>query len=81
MPLDRKIAFIDLTAEKIKVKPIPVTLPKRYFDGPIPEGPARGAFISRNEFDHMLNDYYRLHGWGKNGVPKKNTLKRLGLKI
>ncbi len=56
------------------------TLPKRYFDEPIPEGPAQGAFISRNEFDHMLDDYYRLHGWGKNGVPKKNTLKRLGLK-
>ncbi len=56
------------------------TLPKRYFDEPIPEGPARGAFISRNEFDHMLDDYYRLHGWNKNGVPKKNTLKRLGLK-
>ncbi len=55
------------------------TLPKRYFDEPIPEGPAQGAVILRKEFDRMLDEYYRLHGWDKNGVPKRNTLKRLGI--
>ena len=33
MPLDRKIAFIDLTAGKIKVKPIPVALRRKFLGG------------------------------------------------
>ena len=55
------------------------TLPKRYFEEPVPEGPARGEVISRKEFDGMLDEYYRLHGWDGNGIPKKENLKRLGL--
>jgi aldehyde:ferredoxin oxidoreductase len=55
------------------------TLPKRYFDEPIPEGPAQGEVILREAFDKMLDEYYRLHGWDENGVPKKISLKRLGL--
>ena len=55
------------------------TLPKRYFDEPVPEGPAKGEFISRKEFDGMLDEYYRLHGWNKKGVPKVGTLAKLGL--
>jgi aldehyde:ferredoxin oxidoreductase len=55
------------------------TLPRRYFDEPIPEGPAQGHYISRAGFDEMLNEYYRLHGWDYNGNPKKSTLRRLGL--
>lgn len=53
------------------------TLPKRYFSEPVPEGPARGEVILREEFDKMLDEYYRLHGWDQNGVPKRTTLKRL----
>ena len=55
------------------------TLPRRYFDEPIPEGPAKGHFIDRAGFDEMLDEYYRLHGWDKDGTPKKATLRRLGL--
>jgi aldehyde:ferredoxin oxidoreductase len=55
------------------------TLPKRYFEEPVPEGPARGAVIAEKEFNEMLDEYYRLHGWDKNGVPKKETIRRLGL--
>lgn len=55
------------------------TLPNRYFNEPVPEGPARGAVVLRKEFDKMLDEYYRLHGWDENGVPKRETLKRLGL--
>lgn len=55
------------------------TLPKRYFNEPISEGPAQGNVILRNEFNKMLDEYYRLHGWDKNGVPKRSTLKRLGI--
>ena len=55
------------------------TLPKRYFDEPISEGPAQGEVILRDAFDKMLDEYYRLHHWDRNGIPKKESLKRLGL--
>ena len=55
------------------------TLPKRYFDEPVVEGPAQGEVILREAFEKMLDEYYRLHGWDGNGVPKKESLKRLGL--
>lgn len=55
------------------------TLPKRYFNEPISEGPAQGNVILRKEFSEILDEYYRLHGWDENGVPKRNTLKRLGI--
>ena len=55
------------------------TLPQRYFDEPIPEGPARGHVVSRKGFDAMLDEYYRLHGWDEQGIPKKRTVRRLGL--
>ncbi len=55
------------------------TLPERYFSEPVPEGPARGEVILREEFDKMLDEYYRLHGWDQNGVPKRTTLKKLDL--
>jgi aldehyde:ferredoxin oxidoreductase len=55
------------------------TLPRRYFDEPVPEGPARGHVITQEGFDEMLDEYYLLHGWDENGIPKKLTLRRLGL--
>jgi len=55
------------------------SLPKRYFNEPVPDGPARGQFICRSEFDRMLDENYRLHGWDNNGIPTKRTLKRLGI--
>ena len=57
------------------------TLPKRYFDEPIPAGPAKGAVITRDGFDRMLDEYYRLHGWDANGIPLKKTLNRLEIDI
>ena len=55
------------------------TLPKRYFNEPIEEGPSKGEVISQNEFNKMLDEYYRLHRWDENGIPQANTLKKLGL--
>jgi aldehyde:ferredoxin oxidoreductase len=57
------------------------TLPKRYFEEPIPEGPAKGSVIEKKGFDSMLDEYYRLHGWNNDGIPTKKTLNRLGIKI
>ncbi|HNU72031.1 MAG TPA: aldehyde ferredoxin oxidoreductase family protein [Thermodesulfobacteriota bacterium] len=55
------------------------TLPKRYFEEPVPDGPAAGEVISRPAFECMLDDYYHLHGWDSNGVPLTSTLITLGL--
>ncbi len=55
------------------------TLPRRYLEEPVPDGPCKGQIIKRDEFDTMLDEYYRLHGWDKNGIPERVTLKRLGV--
>ena len=55
------------------------TLPKRYFEEPIPEGPSKGEVVCREEFSRMLDDYYTLHGWDEEGIPTRRTLRRLGL--
>lgn len=37
------------------------------------------AKIDRKKFNWMLDEYYELHGWGNNGIPTTETLKKLGL--
>lgn len=44
------------------------TLPKRYFDDPMPLGMAKGHHIDRKGFELMLNDYYRIRGWQADGM-------------
>jgi aldehyde:ferredoxin oxidoreductase len=58
------------------------TLPKRYFDDPMPLKIAKGHHIDRDEFDKMLSRYYRLRGWDKNGVvrpTRRKELEKLGV--
>jgi len=57
------------------------TLPERYFKEPTPIGLpiARGKKVDREQFEKMLDEYYELHKWDKNGVPTEETLKRLEL--
>lgn len=43
------------------------TLPKRYFDEPVPSGDFAGERIDRGEFDGMLSRYYALRGWDSEG--------------
>lgn len=54
-------------------------LPDYYYDVPVPDGPSQGAYIDRVEFDRLLDEYYELHGWDKNGVPKKETHEKLNI--
>jgi aldehyde:ferredoxin oxidoreductase len=56
-------------------------LPERYFKEPTPIGLAiaKGKTIDREKFNKMLNEYYELHKWDSNGIPKKETLKKLDL--
>jgi aldehyde:ferredoxin oxidoreductase len=53
----------------------------RYFDEPTPVGLpiVRGKKIDREKFKKMIDEYYELHGWDENGVPRTETLEKLGL--
>lgn len=33
--------------------------------------------VDRNELENALNYYYHLRGWDRNGIPKKDTIKKL----
>ncbi len=47
------------------------TLPKRYFDDPMPLGVSKGHQIDRQQFDEMLTRFYRIRGWDEDGkVPE-----------
>ena len=53
----------------------------RYFDEPTPVGLpiVRGRKLDREKFKKMIDEYYELHGWDENGVPRPETLEKLGL--
>ncbi|TET18623.1 MAG: aldehyde:ferredoxin oxidoreductase, partial [Candidatus Aminicenantes bacterium] len=53
------------------------TLPKRYFDDPMPLKITKGHHIDRKEFDSLLSRYYKLRGWDNNGQVKKERVKEL----
>ena len=52
------------------------SLPKR-FKQPLPSGPAKGHAFNDVEFNKMLDEYYALRGWDKNGKPTKEKLVEL----
>lgn len=54
-------------------------LPRRIMEEPLPNGMAKGKFISTEMYDEMLNDYYQERGWDEEGVPKTETLQQLYL--
>jgi len=56
-------------------------LPERYFTEPTPIGlpVAKGKKIDRSQFEKMLDEYYALHEWDREGIPKKETLEKLKL--
>ena len=53
------------------------TLPKRYFDDPMPLKLSKGHHIDRKEFDNLLSRYYKLRGWDNDGQVKKECVKEL----
>jgi len=55
------------------------TLPMRFMREPLPDGVAKGQMITEKMLDGMLDEYYALRGWDKNGIPTKEKLKELGL--
>lgn len=53
------------------------TLPKRYFDEPMPARITKGHHINRPKFQDMLNEYYSERGWTQNGEVPKDTEKAI----
>jgi len=56
------------------------TLPERLLTEPLKGGASKGHFISREELDQMLDEYYAERGWDvETGVPTREKLEELGL--
>ncbi|RPI01630.1 MAG: hypothetical protein EHM71_16185 [Zetaproteobacteria bacterium] len=55
------------------------TLPWRVQHEPIPEGPSKGMHCPPEELDRMLDEFYDLRGWTRDGVPTPERLKALNL--
>ncbi|MFQ5433878.1 MAG: aldehyde ferredoxin oxidoreductase family protein [Anaerolineae bacterium] len=43
------------------------TLPKRYFDDPLPDRKTKGHHVDRTQFQQMLDEYYDERGWDRDG--------------
>jgi len=55
-------------------------LPPKVMSTPIPDDTvSKGSYITQEELDLMLDDYYATRGWTKEGVPTLEKLKELGL--
>lgn len=55
------------------------TVAPRIIEDPLPDGPGAGKTIGWPNFYKMLEEYYSLCGWDNEGIPKKETLERLGI--
>jgi aldehyde:ferredoxin oxidoreductase len=55
------------------------TIPWRMRNEPLPSGIAKGALVSDQMLNQMLEEYYSLRGWNEKGLPTEDTLRRLNL--
>ncbi len=56
------------------------SLPWKVMNEPIPDdGPVKGAVVTQDELDLLLDDYYGSRGWTLEGVPTTAKLKELGM--
>ncbi len=52
-------------------------LPWKVMHEPIVDGPSAGMFCPPDELDAMLDEYYRLRGWSRDGIPDPSRLAHL----
>ena len=55
------------------------TLPARFFDEPIDDGPFTGISLDRDRFRTAVARYYASVGWDESGVPPPRTIAELDL--
>ena len=53
--------------------------PARVYEEGVQNGPTQGSRIKKEDVDKLLDEYYQLRGWDKNGKPTSQKLKELGL--
>jgi aldehyde:ferredoxin oxidoreductase len=51
----------------------------RFYEEAVPTGPSKGARLTLDDLDLMLDEYYAARGWGKDGNPSREVLLDLGL--
>ena len=52
------------------------SLPRRFFEEPLKEGPLKGRVV---DLGPMITEYYFVRGWDKEGKPTGEKLKELDL--
>jgi len=52
-------------------------LPPRFFKEPLENGPAKGQVVTREGFEKLLDEYYKLRGWDAEGKPLSEKLSEL----
>lgn len=55
------------------------TLPPRVLNDPIPAGPSKGSYVTAEELDMLIADYYQARGWTEEGLIPRSKLIELGL--
>lgn len=55
------------------------TFPERILTEPLQDGSSKGHYISKEELDFMLDEYYEARNWTKEGIPTREKLEELGL--
>jgi len=53
--------------------------PVKWFTQPLTKGPFKGVKLDLDKYMTMLKHYYKVRGWDENGIPKEETLRKLGL--
>ncbi len=53
--------------------------PARWMEEPLPSGAGKGRYMKRENAEKMLDEYYGLRGWDRNGLPTEAKIKELGL--
>ncbi|MEM2110466.1 MAG: aldehyde ferredoxin oxidoreductase C-terminal domain-containing protein [Candidatus Bathyarchaeia archaeon] len=72
-------AVLLLGGPDLKWKPgIQDEVPQRWYE-PLGKGPYSGKAVDYERIEKAKTEYYEAIGWDKNGVPKSEELKRLGL--
>lgn len=73
---ERIVTLERLLNLKLGLTPDLDTLPKRFTDEPLPEGPGQGETV---KLQQMMKEYYELRGWNSKGYPSKEKLEELGM--
>jgi aldehyde:ferredoxin oxidoreductase len=55
-------------------------MPERIMKEAVPSGPIKGQRLTPEMYNEMLDEYYEVRGWDKEGIPTEETIEKLGLK-